>query len=373
MIDTARFSHAEGEDWRSAARACIAQLQPIPAAANLGFVYLTDAMAGHTAEILRYLREHTPVAHWVGGVGAGICATGAEFYGRPAIAVLAGVFPPESFRVFSTLSEGAGGFEETHGAWCNRHQPFFGVVHGDPACATLPAEVTALSERMGGGFLVGGLTSSRGEQAQIADTITSGGLSGVLFNAQVAVTTRLTQGCTPIGPRHQITQCEQNFLVELDGRPALDVFNEDIGEVLARDLNKVAGYIFAGLPIEGSDTGDYMTRNLVGIDPINKIIAIGDRVGTGDPILFCRRDADSAEEDLLRMLGEVRRALPGPAKGALYYSCIGRGVNLFGPNAKEMQTIAAALGPVPLVGFYANGEISFDRLYGYTGVLTVFS
>ena len=32
-----------------------------------------------------------------------------------------------------------------------------------------------------------------------------------------------------------------------------------------------------------------------------------------------------------------------------------------------------ALGDVPLAGFYANGEISHNRLYGYTGVLTLFS
>ena len=37
-----------------------------------------------------------------------------------------------------------------------------------------------------------------------------------------------------------------------------------------------------------------------------------------------------------------------------------------------MQIIRRALGDVPLVGFFAGGEIARNQLYGYTGVLTVF-
>ena len=83
-----------------------------------------------------------------------------------------------------------------------------------------------------------------------------------------------------MGTRHTITNCERNILIELDGRPALDVFSEDIGEVLARDLSRVAGYVFAGLPVPASDTGDYLVRNLVGIDTERKMLAIGDLVKT---------------------------------------------------------------------------------------------
>ena len=150
------------------------------------------------------------------------------------------------------------------------------------------------------------------------------------------------------------------------------MFKEDIGDVLARDLNRTAGYIFAGLPVSGSDTGDYRVRNLMGIDANNGLIAIGERVQRGESVMFCRRDAQTAREDLVRMLHEIRRGLSGPPRGGVYYSCVGRGISLFGPDSAELKLVRDLLGEFPLVGFYANGEISHQRLYGYTGVLTLF-
>jgi small ligand-binding sensory domain FIST len=152
----------------------------------------------------------------------------------------------------------------------------------------------------------------------------------------------------------------------------LDLLKEDIGEILARDLSRIGGYIFAGLPIAGSDTGDYLVRNLVGIDPQNGLVAIGDMVEQGARVMFCRRDASTAREDLLRMVAGIRANLTAPPRGGVYVSCLGRGANLFGSDSEELKLIHSALGDFPLVGFYANGEISRDRLYGYTGVLTLF-
>jgi small ligand-binding sensory domain FIST len=147
---------------------------------------------------------------------------------------------------------------------------------------------------------------------------------------------------------------------------------EEIGEVLARDLQRAAGYIFVGLPVRGSDTGDYLVRNILGVDPQNDLVAIGEYVETGDELLFCRRDQESAEQDLQRMLVAVRQQLGAPIRGAVYYSCLGRGQHMFGVPHRELGLIRETLGEVPLVGFFANGEISHDRLYGYTGVLTLF-
>ena len=88
---------------------------------------------------------------------------------------------------------------------------------------------------------------------------------------------------------------------------------------------------------------------------------------------FCRRDSDSAREDMQRMLDDLKRRIPGTPRGGLYYSCLGRGQDLFGEDSAELKMIEETLGDFPLVGFFANGEISNDQLYGYTGVLTVFN
>jgi small ligand-binding sensory domain FIST len=59
--------------------------------------------------------------------------------------------------------------------------------------------------------------------------------------------------------------------------------------------------------------------------------------------------------------------------GAIYISCAGRGGPHFGAAHAELAVVRRALGDVPLVGFFAAGEVGRHHLYGYTGVLTVFT
>jgi small ligand-binding sensory domain FIST len=363
-----RYAHAANADWQEAAQSCLAQLGQGPA--SLGFLYLTDVLADHAADILATLKKATGIPHWVGTVGIGICATAREYLDEPAIALMVGDFEPGSFRVFSGVASDADA--DNVSLKCGSAPANFAIVHADPQNGNLIDLVTRLAGKVESGFLVGGLTSSRRENFQIADRLVEGGLSGVSFSDGVAIATRLTQGCTPLGPKHAITASQQNVIISLDGRPALDVFREDVGEALGRDLNRIGGHVFAGLPIPGSDTGDYLVRNLVGIDPANKLIAIGDMVRQNTNVLFCRRDAKTAQEDLTRMLESIRQGMFTRPRGGVYYSCIGRGASLFGPDSEELKLIRDGLGEFPLVGFFCNGEISHNRLYGYTGVLTLF-
>ena len=121
------------------------------------------------------------------------------------------------------------------------------------------------------------------------------------------------------------------------------------------------------------DTGDYLVRNLVGIDRQRNWIAVGDRIEAGRAIRFVRRDRAAAEEDLVRMLGQVKRRIGGRPRGALYHSCVARGPNLFGADSQEVALVRRELGDIPMVGMFCNGEISNARLYGYTAVLTLFA
>jgi small ligand-binding sensory domain FIST len=245
------------------------------------------------------------------------------------------------------------------------------VVHGDPRDGRVVETLAALSAEAGL-FLVGGLAASSGAAPrQIAERVVEGGISGVVLSPDITVATGLTQGCSPIGPVHRVTDARENIVMAIDDRPALEAFKEDIGELLARDLRKVGGRIFAGIPVRGSDTGDYLVRNLMAIDAERQWIAIAQRMAPGDSILFCRRDAASALEDLRRMLESLKRRAPTP-KAGLYFSCVARGPNLFAGDSEELRTIRDALGDFPLAGFFGNGEIAHDRLYGYTGVLALF-
>ncbi len=366
------YAHVSAPDWRSACDAAAAALGSVPAGGALGFLYGHHALAADMDRIVDELRHRTGVPHWVGTVGMGVCSTGREVYDEPSLAVLATDIPAVAFQLLPSTADGVDDTLAASAAWRERHDARFAVVHGDPSNPRIAGLIEALADGLGNGYLVGGLSSSEGMQVQVADAAAGGGLSGVLFGAEVAVATGLSQGCSLIGRKHQITQCDRNILVQLDDRPALDVLKADIGEVLARDLQRIGGYIFAALPVSGSDTGDYLVRNLLGIDPEQGLVAIGELLERGATLQFAKRDALTARADLEQMIGKLNARLPGPPKGALYHSCLGRGRHLFGDDSAELQLVREHLGDIPLVGFYANGEISHRRLYGYTGVLTVF-
>lgn len=369
-------AHASGSHWADITRACLDQLGPVPRERSLGFVYVTDHLAQDLPAIVDQLRLATGLEHWLGTVGIAVTgqagnAPAQEYIDELAISLMVGQFAHDSFRLLEPEQGGAGSRLRALQPWITARQPQVALVHGDPRNPRLPNLMRQLTEDSGL-FLLGGLTSSRAGFPQVAGTVGEGGLSGALLAADVSLVTGLSQGCSPIGPPHRITQAQDNIIMEIDGRPALDVFKEEIGEVLARDLRKVAGFIFAALPVSGSDTGDYLVRNLTGIDGNSGWIAIGADIAVGDTIMFARRDRNSALADLERMLMRLKQRIDRPIRGGLYVSCIARGPNLFGPDATETKLIAQHLGHFPLTGFFANGEISHDRIYAYTGVLTLF-
>ena len=339
-----RYGHAAAPSWRECVSACAERIgRP---GGGLGFVYFTDAFVDSAQSILDALRQETGVADWVGSVGLGVLATGTEYQEEAALVAM--VADLSGFTVFSGRAPLKGGH--------------FAVVHADPAAPEVAGLVADMAAKVASGFLVGGLSSSRQGTVQIANAVLSGGLSGAAFAPQVAVATRLTQGCVPYPGRFRVTECEDNIVATLDGRPALDVLQETIG----RDRQ-----VLVGIVVPGSDTGDYTARNLMGVDPRNKLIAIGEAVESGAELLFCKRDEAAARQDLQRISSELKSAVPQP-RGALYFSCLARGEHMFGRRGAELDVIRRTLGEVPLVGFFCNGEISRDRLYGYTGVLTLF-
>jgi small ligand-binding sensory domain FIST len=226
--------------------------------------------------------------------------------------------------------------------------------------------------------------------------VLSGGLSGVVFSSEVDLRMRVTQGCRPLAGEHVISACQSNLIRTLDGRPALDVLLADLGvseavrsssdgETLLRALppERVRNGLLVGLadgdaPSRGPRPGfgDYVVRNLVGIDPHNRLLAVAAVPQEGDRAVFCTRDPQAARADLMRICTELREELETDSleiRGAIYVSCLARGRALFGSGSVEIGLLQAQLGEFPLVGFFANGEIADHRLYGYTGVLALFT
>ncbi len=363
------LAHAVDGSARDLATACADVIGRAPGH-RLGFVYATSSLAPAFASVVAQLRERTGIEHWVGTVGHGICATGTDYFDQPAVVAMACAIEPTDYRLIASKSA-------EDAAKAARGAPFMaaiGVVHGDPRHEDVTSLIAALGQGSGA-YLVGGLTSADRVFPQVAGSTTlDGGVSGVLLggrNVQVAV--GLTQGCSPIGPSHTITSLQGQVLVTLDDEPAFEVLRRDVGAGSDADPRRWLADIHAAIPVSGSDRADYVVRNIVGIGPEEGLVAIADNLDLGDRVMFVRRDAEAADRDLQRMLGELKARTRTPPKAGLYYSCLARGPNLFAEAAHEMRAIEQAFDDIPIVGFFGNGEIAHDRLYGYTGVLTLFS
>lgn len=373
------FGHGfgTGGNWREATDRCIEALKDRstdasgPAGSGLGFVYLSDALAGDVEAVLDRLRSATGIADWCGTVGIGVIGTHHESFDEPALSVLLTDFEPGAYRLLPASGPGdPPGPTGIESALADPQQPRVAIVHADPQTSHLAERLADFSQATET-FLIGGIASSRGHHPQIAGRIGHGDLSGALMG--VPLVTGLTQGCSPIGPIRRVTDADGHVIKTIDGRPALDCFREDIGDVLARDLRRTAGYIFAGLTIAGSDQTDYLVRNILAFDKDEGRIGIAHHVQPGDGILFCRRDPASAIADMQRVLDRLKARLGGhEPRGAIYISCLARGENQFGEPGRETGLIRETFGDLPLTGFFANGEISHNRLYAYTGVLTLF-
>ena len=372
MSQAFQLGVASGTNSRKLVNDCLQQLGDVRRKYQLGFIYASDTLSEDLENIIGRFKQETGVQNWLGTLGIGVCSTGAEYYDMPALVVLLTDIDAQQFSIIGANETDEDKLLEEVSSYCKQDLPHVGIIHGDPSNPSTPNIIEKISESVPSAYIVGGLTSSNSENYQVANNIIQGSVSGIFFSPDVQTVIGHTQGCTPLDEQHVITKSERNLLIELDERPALDVLRDDIGEVLAKDLNKIAGYIFAGLPIEFSDTGDYLVRNIIGIDEQEKIIAVGDYLYEGSKFMFCRRDGNSAREDMLRMLATMKSRLQGLPRGGLYYTCLGRGRYQFGDNSEELKMIQDEIGNFPLIGFFANGEIFHNRLYGYTGVLILF-
>jgi small ligand-binding sensory domain FIST len=425
------YGHATHPQWPMAAALVLAQLRGYLAlpdyasAPTLALLYITDHYAPHAQDILDHLSAELPdITDWSGTVGVGVASNNVEYFDEPAMAVMLCELPHDQYRVFSGVSplpSARSGLFKAHTA----------LVHADATTPDVAELIDEMASRTDSGYLFGGLASSRTRTVQFAlsghgnvkgqgaaSGVFSGGLSGVAFARDplgvMGLMSRVTQGCQPVSVHHEITACEGHMVTGLDGKPAMEVMFADleIGSDKPRKALSSLNAVLVGLshpdgrrqeasPAAARRAGPFgaevMVRHLIGLDPVRRGIAIADLPSVGMKLAFCERNVQAARADLIRICAEIREALepeeltlelasalnapeaqsaPHPARriaGAIYISCSGRGGPHFGGPSAELQIVRRALGDVPLVGFFAGGEIARNHLYGYTGVLTVFT
>ncbi|NMM14838.1 MAG: hypothetical protein HHJ17_15050 [Rhodoferax sp.] len=418
------YGHATHPQWQMAAGLVLAQLRAQMAlhgyasAPTLALLYITDHYAEQAQDILDHLSAELPeITDWSGTVGVGIASNNVEYFDEPALALMLCELPTDQYRVFSGVAPLGLGFE-AHTA----------LIHADATTPDLAELIAEMALRTASGYLFGGLASGRSKTVQFAvagngnisghgaaSGVFSGGLSGVAFGEGVNLVSRVTQGCLPLARAHQITAAKTNVVTQLDGAPALDVMLRELKVSLDQPEQALLAVraTLVGLmqPADSAGQGadavavsrtgnfgpDVIVRHIIGLDPARKGVAVDDQLQVGMQLAFCQRNVQAAKADLIRVCAEIREELepqelpveaatalaaseaestPHPARGiagAIYVSCSGRGGPHFGGPSAEMQIVRRALGDVPLVGFFAAGEIARNHLYGYTGVLTVFT
>ena len=348
----------------------LADVQP-----DLVLVFASAHHAGAYERVARGIAAHFPGAHVAGCSAGGVIGDGRECEDRPAVSLLAAHLPGADLH---PIRFGHGGAVSPGLA------PHF-LVLADPFTCDVDQLVGSLDERYPSARKIGGLASggaSPGTSALfLGREVHRRGAVGVALTGDIAVETIVAQGCRPIGHPMAITRCERNVIFELGGRPVVAVLRELYEQLSPEDRELFRTALHVGIEMRGDRieyrAGDFLIRNVVGIDPASDALAIGALARPYQALQFHVRDARTAAEDLAACLDRYRAdsASARPA-GAVLFSCLGRGVGLYGRPDHDTGLFRERIGPVPIGGFFCNGEIGpvggTTFVHGYTSAFGLF-
>lgn len=369
---------------RATREACLSALEGAQAERlSAAVLFATTEHGSDLTELVDVATDLLGVAP-VGASAQGVLVAGEACETGPGVAVLA----LDGVEAEPFLLHGLAGREERAGEQLAHHldgplgSGDLVVLLPDPLSLAPGALLRSLSPTLAGATVVGaGAMEGPGTPpAQWAEgEIASGAVAGLALRAPGVARVGVTQACRPVSPLHTVTRADGHWILEIDGRPALDVFREVARGPLGQDLRRAAAFILIALPEAGDPEtalreGSYRVRNVAGFDEEEtgrQAIAVAEPVRSGDRLAFVLREPHGARDDLKRMLG----ALAGPAAFGLYLDCCARGAALFDVPGLEAAYLHDAFGKLPLVGMQGAYEIGpvcgRTELLTYTGVLAL--
>lgn len=369
--------------------------------ADLGIVFIASAFASEYSRLLPLLQEYLPVKHLIGCGGGAIVGSHADQGMReveqdPALSLTLANLPGVTVSSFHLEPDQLPDLDSSPQAWVDcvgvnpQERPNF-VLLADPFSSRINDLLQGLDFAYAGCPKVGGLASGRslrgGSGLFCNDRYYESGSVGIALSGAIQMKTIVAQGCRPIGPVFQVVEGEQNVLLQLMAtdssrqETALEALQNVVQNLEESDRQLAQHSLFVGLAHSEFQlelqAGDFLIRNLIGVDPRVGALAIGDRVRPGQRLQFHLRDAKASEEDL-RLLLDRFCADPQntSALGALMFSCLGRGQGLYQQPDFDATLFQSYLGKIPLGGFFCNGEIGpiagSTYLHGYTSAFGVF-
>jgi len=353
--------------------------------ADVALVFATGEALERAHELLHVVRRVTGARAVVGCSGTGVLTERGEVEGRGAVAVL--TLAGEGLVATPALVESRGEIGSAAGSDLAERiaatvaEGGCVLVLPDPGGLEPRAMLGALADALGFLPVVGAVAAGTPFFELVNADAACGALAGLALSGASPVI-GVAQGCMPIGVPYVITRAEGNVVHEIGSRPAVEVLTEAIRSLENPEERIRRAGIFAGLAIDPAksplERGDFLVRNLLGVDRSSGAVALGESVRVGQTIQFQIRDARASREDLQSTLDTVAGKLAGrrPRFGC-YFNCAGRGEGLFGVPDHDVTLIRERLGDFPLIGFFGNGEFApigrQNFFHTYTGALVVFT
>ncbi len=361
-------------------------------AADLAVVFTSSEYADDYAMLPELIGEMLGQQVTVLGCsGGGIIGGGSEVEQEPAVSLTAASLPGVNIHpmrldgdALPSLDAGPDEWHEALGV-DPADEPQF-VLLADPMSFPAQNLLLGMDYAYPAAAKIGGLASAAQGARQnglfLGKDYHDSGAVGVALSGNILVETVVAQGCRPIGAPMRITKSDRNFLVELDGEQPINVLRGLFQQSEQRDRDLMQHSLFLGVVmdalIDQPQQGDFLIRNVMGMDQRSGVLAIGEMLKEGQLVQFHLRDADTSAEDLSAVL--ERYAIDNrenPAHGALLFSCLGRGKYLYGRPNHDTEVFHAKVGAaVPLGGFFCNGEIGpvsgTTFLHGYTSSFGIF-
>ena len=357
---------------------------------DLAVTFVSSHYEADYDNVARLVGQRLKPARVFGCSGGGVIGDGVEVEQRPAVSITGASLPGVEIVDFHLdanslpdLDAGPGSWEELVKVSSSQDPQF--VMLADPFSFPVQDLLMGLDFAFSQSAKIGGLASGAQQQGGNAlflggQVYRSGGI-GLALHGNITVDTVVAQGCRPIGRPMRITESQRNLLVGLDGHPPMTVLKELFQEINQRDRDLMRHSLFLGVVmdefIEAPRQGDFLIRNVVGMDARTGSLAVGELLNEGQLVQFHLRDAETSAEDLTAVLESYATDnRENQARGALLFSCLGRGQHLYGRPNHDTDIFHQKLGPVPLGGFFCNGEIGpvsgTTFLHGYTSSFGIF-
>jgi len=340
--------------------------------------------AGELARLPALLRPWLGDGLLLGCAASGIAAGNRELEEGPAFGLLAGLLTDVDLTAVHLEQAGLPALRAPRESWWRilglepECEPCFTVL-ADPFSFDVEHCVRGLDRAYPGATIVGGLSSAAAQPGQACllagqDLHRSGALV-LAMAGNVKLEAVVAQGCRPVGDPLFITSAEDNRIRELDGRSPREVIGELFMALEERDreiFNERQLYIGLALPgpRQTVGPGEFLVREIVGLDADSGELVIGDRATPNGIVQFQLRDPEASVADLERELARHHAADPTPPAAALMFSCIGRGAGFYGVEGRDSGLLRRAFGDVPLGGMFCAGEVGPVQgatfLHGYT-------